>query len=220
MPDATNEKWSGLKARILSALALALVVISLLYVGGLPFMLLVLIAALIMMREWNNLVINNSALERTLGMAYVAVPCACLIWLRGLESGLALTLCLIAIVCATDIGAFFAGRQIGGPKLAPSISPNKTWAGLGGGVLCAAIASAIAHSFVPFPATLLGAIGLGALLAVLAQGGDLLESWMKRRAGVKDSGTLLPGHGGLLDRADGYIFTLPMFALLLWLQGI
>jgi phosphatidate cytidylyltransferase len=123
-------------------------------------------------------------------------------YLRGLPSGLALTLWTLAIVWATDIGAYFAGRAIGGPKLAPRISPAKTWAGLGGGVVAAGIVGLLIAVCAGLPSAL---HWLAAPLAVAAQAGDLFESWLKRRAGVKDSGRLLPGHGGALDRLDGVV---------------
>lgn len=134
------------------------------------------------------------------GLLYAGLPAFGLLLLRAGPHGFALTLWTLAIVWATDIGAYFSGRAIGGPKLAPALSPNKTWAGLGGGVVSALVVGAgIALAF-ELPRVLLG---LGAPLAVLAQIGDLFESWLKRRAGVKDSGRLLPGHGGALDRLDG-----------------
>ena len=115
-----------------------------------------------------------------------------------------LVLWAMVVTWATDIGAYAAGRAIGGPKLAPAISPNKTWAGLAGGVAAAALFGWLIAS------TEILALGqpfvlLGGLMAVLAQAGDLYESWEKRRAGVKDSGAILPGHGGVLDRIDGLL---------------
>ena len=106
------------------------------------------------------------------------------------------------VTWATDILAYFAGRSIGGPKLAPRISPNKTWAGLAGGVAGAALLGWLtARNFEMEPIF----HWLGGPMALIAQAGDLYESWVKRRAGVKDSGTLLPGHGGVLDRLDGLL---------------
>jgi phosphatidate cytidylyltransferase len=137
-----------------------------------------------------------------LGLVYAGLPTLGLIYLRDQPNGLALALWTLAIVWATDIGAYFAGRSIGGPRLAPRLSPNKTWAGLGGGVLGALCIGALIASAFDLPRLLLV---LGAPLAVLAQAGDLFESWLKRRAGVKDSGRLLPGHGGALDRLDGVV---------------
>ncbi len=180
-------------------------------------------AALMMMREWNGLTEREGPLWRFAGLFYVSIPCASLIWMRGIRSdadlhaGMKLVLYVMFAVWATDIGAYFAGRKIGGPKLAPVISPNKTWAGLGGGIGGAAVVGGIVPSLHALPAVRFSAAsGLAALLAIVAQAGDLFESSLKRRVGAKDSGTLIPGHGGLLDRVDGLIFTLPLFALLVF----
>ena len=148
----------------------------------------------------------------SLGIFYVFVPVMALIFLRQQQpGGLLLAFWTLSLVWATDIGAYFAGRSIGGPKLAPRISPSKTWAGLGGGVLAALILGFVLHRFAGLPIQLAAASGL---LAVAAQLGDLLESAMKRRAGVKDSGTLLPGHGGVMDRLDGVVAAAPLAAAL------
>lgn len=136
------------------------------------------------------------------GVLYAGLPAICLLFLREQPQGIGLTLWTLAAVWATDIGAYFAGRTIGGPKLAPAISPNKTWAGLAGGVLAAAIVGALLVYTLELP---IGLALLGGPMAVLAQVGDLYESWLKRRAGVKDSGSLLPSHGGVLDRLDGLV---------------
>lgn len=148
----------------------------------------------------------------SLGIFYVFVPVMALIFLRQQQpGGLLLAFWALSLVWATDIGAYFAGRSIGGPKLAPRVSPSKTWAGLGGGVLAALILGFVLHRFAGLPIQLAAASGL---LAVAAQLGDLLESAMKRRAGVKDSGTLLPGHGGVMDRLDGVVAAAPLAAAL------
>ena len=147
-----------------------------------------------------------------LGIPYVCVPVMALLFLRDqapANYGLLLAFWSLALVWATDVGAYFAGRAIGGPKLAPRVSPSKTWAGLAGGVLAALILGFILHRFEQLPIQLAAASGL---LAVAAQLGDLLESGMKRRAGVKDSGTLLPGHGGVMDRLDGVVAAAPLAA--------
>lgn len=143
----------------------------------------------------------------TAGVLYCGLPAVALLWLRGQADGVALTAWVLFVVWATDIAAFFAGRAIGGARLAPTISPNKTVAGLVGGVVAAAVVGGAAAGlldvrFSPYPLTL---TVTAAVLALLAQGGDLFESWLKRRARVKDSGTLLPGHGGVLDRLDGLV---------------
>ena len=150
------------------------------------------------------------------GTLYVGIPALALVWLRTqAPAGSMHLLWLLLVVWATDIFAYLVGRTLGGPKLAPRISPGKTWSGLCGGVVGAGLTGGVA-------AMALGAgFGLaamvGALLALVGQGGDLFESALKRQAGVKDSGHLIPGHGGLLDRIDGLVFAAPVFAGLVWL---
>ena len=150
------------------------------------------------------------------GVPYVALPIMALLWIRMQEDGLLLAFWALSLVWATDIGAFFAGRNFGGPKVAPSISPNKTWSGLIGGMIAALLLGWGLTSYYDLPFQLAMA---SPGLALLAQVGDFFESWMKRRAGVKDSGTILPGHGGVLDRLDGVVTSLPVAALLIWHLG-
>jgi len=224
-PNEEPFRWEELRTRVISGAALAAVALLALWLGGWLFMLLILIAAMLMIHEWNNLTGRDNPLWRVAGLLYVAVPCASMIWLRGVtaasdpHAGAKLVLFILLVVWATDIGAYFAGRKIGGPKLAPRISPSKTWAGLGGGVLSAAIVGAFSSFFTPYPPSFIACMDTGALLAIVAQAGDLFESWLKRRAGAKDSGNLIPGHGGLLDRVDGLVFTTPIFAWLVYLSG-
>lgn len=147
------------------------------------------------------------------GLLYTGLPAFSLLWLRSFpdEQGFLLAFWALAVVWSTDIGAFFAGRAFGGPKVAPSISPNKTWAGLIGGMIAALALGWALENYAGLDWHLALA---SPLLAILAQVGDFFESWMKRRAGVKDSGTLLPGHGGVLDRLDGVVTSAPAAALL------
>lgn len=153
------------------------------------------------------------------GALYICVPMLSLLYLREQAGvmGLLLAFWALGLVWATDIGAYFAGRSIGGPKLAPRISPGKTWSGLAGGVVAALAFGFLLHVLAGLPIRLAAASGV---LAVVAQAGDLFESWLKRRAGVKDSGTLLPGHGGLLDRLDGAVAAAPLAALLVAMPGL
>lgn len=147
------------------------------------------------------------------GIIYICLPVVSLMFLRGqlpYAYGLLLTFWALSLVWATDIGAYFAGRSIGGPKLAPRVSPSKTWSGLMGGVLAALVTGFLLYRLASLPIQLAAASGL---LAVAAQLGDLFESGMKRRAGVKDSGRLLPGHGGVMDRLDGVVAAAPLAAL-------
>ncbi len=138
------------------------------------------------------------------GVLYIALPVMCLIALRRPEfGGLALIVWLFAVIWAGDTAAWWAGRRFGGPKLAPSWSPGKTWSGLAGGLVAAGLAGAAASAAFDGP----GGAGFAAGLLVGAAGaaGDLFESGCKRRFGVKDSGRLIPGHGGLLDRVDALL---------------
>ncbi len=138
-----------------------------------------------------------------LGLVYVAVPCAGFIILRqAAPGGWAAILYLLIVVWATDIAAYFGGRSLGGPKLWPRLSPKKTWSGALSGLAAAIVAGGLVAW-----ATGTGAVGTGLVLAaplsIASQAGDLLESALKRRFGVKDSGRIIPGHGGVLDRMDG-----------------
>jgi phosphatidate cytidylyltransferase len=152
------------------------------------------------------------------GLAYVGLACFSLILFSAPLFGMTPAILLIAGVIGTDVGAYFAGRSIGGPKIAPRISPSKTWSGLFGGMMGAGLMMVVIQAGIyAFRGGNAGdgdvylAYGwsrlmlTGAALAVVAQMGDFFESWMKRRAGVKDSGRLIPGHGGLFDRTDGLI---------------
>lgn len=147
------------------------------------------------------LAVIGSNLRLGAGLLYLGLASLAIIFLRE-QGGVVLTFWTLAIVWATDIGAYFSGKTIGGPKLAPQFSPNKTWAGLVGGVICATLVSAIFAFQTALPFLI---VPLAALFAVVAQLGDLFESWLKRRADVKDSSNLFPGHGGALDRLDGLL---------------
>jgi phosphatidate cytidylyltransferase len=151
-----------------------------------------------------------------LGAAYVSAPCATLVWLRLAPQGAERVTYLFACVWAADTGAFLAGTLIGGPRILPAVSPKKTWAGLIVGAALATVAGgALAWAF-RWPGLISKTFGAG-LLGVAALGGDLLESALKRRYGVKDSGALIPGHGGLLDRVDGLMLAALAHATKVWL---
>ena len=151
-----------------------------------------------------------------LGLLYAGAMVVSVCVLRhSLFLGATAVLWLFAIVWGTDIMAYFGGRLIGGPKLCPPISPGKTWSGFATGVLCGALAGVgvVAFSVTPGEAALLPVLALGLVASAVSQGGDLFESAIKRYYGVKDSGRLIPGHGGAMDRLDGFIFA-AMFAAL------
>jgi phosphatidate cytidylyltransferase len=147
------------------------------------------------------------------GVLYLAVPTVALIWMRGADTGVEMLIWLLVIVWATDIAAIFAGKSIGGPKLWPRISPNKTWSGAIAGLLAAAVVGAITAALRE-KATLAIMIPLSVGLSAISQLGDLAESAIKRYYGVKDTGTLIPGHGGILDRIDGLLLALPAAAVI------
>jgi phosphatidate cytidylyltransferase len=211
----TVARFGGLGGGLASAsvAGLGLVVVVLAASGRPSEALLALIAGALAagLIAWR---LGASPLWIGLGAAYLALPALALIWLRGLpQFGLQIVVWLLAVVWTTDILAYLVGRNVGGPRLAPSISPGKTWSGLCGGVLAAALAGAVT-AWAIGSERLLQAAGLGGVLAVVSQIGDLIESMLKRRAGVKDSGTLIPGHGGVLDRLDGLVLAAPVLALL------
>jgi phosphatidate cytidylyltransferase len=153
------------------------------------------------------------------GLAYAALSGISLALLRGSDqSGLVAILFLFAVVWATDIIAYFVGRAIGGPKLAPAISPGKTWSGAIGGAVggvCAGMLLSTIAGTSPSLATFATAL----ILSVISQAGDLFESWVKRRKGVKDSGNIIPGHGGVMDRVDGLVAAAFALYLLGWASG-
>ena len=153
------------------------------------------------------------------GALWVTLPCICLLWLaRGGPNGRVTLLWLLAVVWATDIGAYVIGRTLGGPRLAPHWSPRKTWAGLAGGAACAALVGWTTVLWLGISPAL-PLVLLSAGLAIVEQFGDLAESLAKRRFGVKDSSGLIPGHGGLLDRLDGLLAVIPVVALLTLIAG-
>ncbi len=152
------------------------------------------------------------------GLAYAGLPAIALIWLRAQPDGFALVMWTMALVWATDIFAYFAGRAIGGPKIWIAVSPNKTWAGLVGGMLGAGLFSALFGLYRGWPISFVLLLLMGMALAVVAQAGDFFESWLKRRAGVKDSGRILAGHGGMMDRVDGLVPVACLVALWFGLQ--
>jgi len=154
------------------------------------------------------------------GIPYVGLAAVSLVWLRQQPgSGGANVIVLLLIVWASDIGAYVAGRAIGGPRLAPAISPGKTWSGAAGGLVAAAVVGLAASAILGNSGLHGRPAGLAVLVGVVSQAGDLFESQLKRHFGVKDSGTMIPGHGGLLDRLDAVLTAAPATALLALVLG-
>ena len=212
-PTRRIERHKGLLLRILSAVVLGPVVLAAIWFGFPWIDLVAALAAPLMVSEWAGLT-RRRPLMRLLAIGYTLAALVALLWLRhqpvhGRETVTWIVLC----IWATDIGAYIVGRSAGGAKLAPRISPGKTWSGLVGGMAWAAVASAaLGYAFDLGDTFALAGIGAG--LAVVGQIGDLVESAAKRSAGLKDSGTLIPGHGGLLDRIDGLVAVLVVVALI------
>ena len=203
----TTATKSDLWTRIGSAIILFAIAGTALWFGGLAFGLLLLVGGALVLVEWFQLVKRMTlgggakAALNALGPILVLGAMAGLWFIRD-QLGMTAALWVFGMVWATDIGAYFAGRAFGGARLAPKISPSKTWSGLVGGMVAALIASATIGD----RAGIIGVpLWIGLFMGLLAQLGDLAQSWMKRRAGVKDSGKLIPGHGGLFDRVDGVL---------------
>ncbi len=150
--------------------------------------------------------------DAALGVIYIGVPGLCLIWLRSTDQGQWWTLMLFAITWSADIAAYAVGNALKGPKLWPRFSPNKTWSGFFGGLLAAMVTGALVAAQARFQLNLTAAAFVGLAGGLATMGGDLWESMLKRRFGVKDSGDLIPGHGGLLDRVDGLMFAVVIIA--------
>jgi phosphatidate cytidylyltransferase len=138
------------------------------------------------------------------GVFYAGFPAVAAIWLRGADLGLQAMIFLIVVVATADTAAFLCGRLMGGPLLSPRISPNKTWAGFIGALIASAIVGGLFWLAVP-GGSVFRLAATGAVLALVAQAGDLAESALKRRFGAKDAGSILPGHGGVMDRVDGLL---------------
>jgi phosphatidate cytidylyltransferase len=190
-----------LAIRTLTGAILVLIALLAAYVGEDLFALLVAMVATAMFYEWTRIVRGWGFGWCVSGFFYALLPALALLWVRE-HGGFDLLLWAFIVTWSTDIGAYFAGRRFGKRKLAASISPNKTIEGLYGGMAAAtlcggawALGAGLGKPLLAFPP----------LLAIAAQMGDLFESWMKRRAGIKDSGNWLPGHGGFLDRLDGLV---------------
>lgn len=223
-PKPTLKPRSDLGVRTLSSVAMMSVAIAAIWIGGYAFMALVIFVGLGVFWEFFRLVTGfaKDGLSRIIwtvfGLFYVGLACFTLLVFSAQFFGMTPAIMLIAGVIGTDVGAYFAGRTFGGPKIAPRISPSKTWSGLLGGMAGAGLTMVAIQAIIYW--TREGGLGhddiyltygwqrlllTGVVLAAVAQSGDFFESWMKRRAGVKDSGRLIPGHGGLFDRTDGLI---------------
>ncbi len=225
MSKAANAK-SDLKIRSFSAIVMVAITAAAFWIDGYALIAFIGLIAAILLWEFWGLISKavQSFPARTawmvFGVLYVGVACFTLLFLSSPWIGRTAALVPIIGVIATDVGAYFTGRTFGGPKIAPKISPSKTWSGLIGGMIASGFAVIIVQSFylskdtMAVPYYHLMQFAAGAVIAVVAQAGDFAESHLKRRAGVKDSSNLIPGHGGFLDRLDGLLAVLFSMGLL------
>lgn len=207
----------NLVQRVLAALVLIPLALGVAYAGGWLWAGLVTLVSVGLFLEWRSIV-GQRAGWIAIGLVYaLAALAASVLVRRDAEWGFAALIFILLIVWVTDIGGYAFGRTIGGTKLWPSVSPKKTWAGAVGGTLLSIFVALV------FALSGLGKMGplvaLAAVLTVLSQLGDLFESAVKRKFGVKDSGQIIPGHGGLLDRLDGYVFAVVAAAVVGLLRG-
>lgn len=203
--------WADLKLRAISGILLVAFVLALTITHPYSFDAMVLVMALLLWREWAGLTRTRHALFLPLGVLYIGGACLALIYLR--HANLNILLALFAIVWTGDIAAYFTGKRFGKHIIAPSISPGKTWEGLAGSIIASAAVAAWLGNVAPLPHAILGAV-----LAVVGLMGDMFESALKRRIGVKDSGTLIPGHGGLFDRVDALLPCAILAAVALYIR--
>jgi phosphatidate cytidylyltransferase len=218
---------NNLSLRIVSSAVLAPLAIIVAWLGGWVFVLFWAVAACIVLFEWTRIVTRSGDAATyagflawmVAGLLYAGVlALAPAILRRDPSLGFAAILFLFAVVWATDIAAYFAGRAVGGPKLWPAVSPNKTWSGAIGGVIGALVAGLAVLKVAGVPVGVgLAIVALG--LSVASQAGDLLESAFKRHFGAKDAGHLIPGHGGAMDRLDGFLTAVAAAVMVGLLRG-
>ncbi len=202
--QADDRGARNLLMRVLTALVLIPVAVFVAYIGGWLWLALVALVSIGLFVEW-KMIVGNRAGWIAIGIAYAVAAFLASVAVRLDQVwGFAALMFILLVVWMTDIGGYFAGRGIGGPKLWPRVSPKKTWAGAVGGVV---LSLAVAAGFAAFGiGRLVPLLLLATVLTVLSQLGDLFESAVKRKFGVKDSSQIIPGHGGLLDRLDGFVF--------------
>lgn len=224
---AGEEQGAGLRGkseltqRVISASVMAVAAIAIAWYGSWPFALVWCVLAAAVAYEWGRIVRtgNGSVQWLVTGLVYAALLALCTILVRGQGSlGFVAILYMFAVVWMTDIGAYFAGRTFGGPKFAPTISPKKTWSGVIGGLAAGTLCSLAVLKFAGIAIAPAHVI-LSLILGITVVFGDLFESFLKRRFGVKDAGSLIPGHGGFLDRLDGFIAAIIVAALVGLVRG-
>ncbi len=207
------KSYDNLKQRIISSIVLIIFAVYAIFYSKNLFIFFALAITIIMVEEWLSMMKNmpDQNKWRLIGFFYILIPIYSVIQIRMYDSDILFW--MFSVIWATDIFAYFAGKNLGGAKLAPHISPNKTWAGLFGGVFASVIIGFLS-SFM-FKGGIVFFVFISAFLSVVEQASDLLESKFKRIFGVKDSGNLIPGHGGVLDRLDGMMLVAPVVLILI-----
>ncbi|MGL9718118.1 MAG: phosphatidate cytidylyltransferase [Wolbachia sp.] len=197
--------------RVLSSIVLLLIFSFATYFSDLSFYLLIFSIAVLSSFEWYNLTRGNRILY-VFALLLIALPNASLIYLYNLPQGKYALVWLILTIWSIDITAYLFGKNFGGARICPIISPGKTWSGLLGAILAGIVCTIFGSIFLGLFSIFYSPI-IGLVIAILAQLGDFTESLIKRAYNVKDSGSMIPGHGGVLDRMDSFIFTAPLVAI-------
>jgi len=222
---------NNLAVRAAAALVMAPLALAVTWWGGWPFVVFWMAAGIVVFIEWTALTVHSSAggaawvgrrwLWILAGLVYAVLLVLATVVLRlDSTAGLVGILFLFAVVWMTDVAAYFAGRALQGPKLWPKVSPNKTWSGAIGGAV-AGTAGGVAVAAAGGFGAIAAVVAVAFILSLVSQAGDLAESALKRRFGVKDASLLIPGHGGLLDRLDGFAAAVVVAALLgIWRGGL
>lgn len=212
---------SNFGLRFISAIILVPIVLFICYLGGFYYNMFIISIAVLMAFEWENITKNNININtkifwkyfwKIFGVGYIVLPTASLIYIRTIEQGYEIIVWMFVIIWCTDIFAYLGGRFFKGPKLIPFISPNKTWSGLFSGVTAGTLAGLIIVN--TFNGNAEDFLIITFIISIYSQIGDLLESFIKRQFNTKDSGSVIPGHGGVLDRVDGIVLVAPKVALL------
>lgn len=201
------------KQRVISALVMIPLAVYAIFYSKSVFLFAAVAIAILMTIEWMDItkVAPDQKKWRLIGFFYILIPIFSVIKIRFYDVDILFW--MFAIIWSTDIFAFFAGRILGGPKLMPAVSPNKTWSGLAGGLVASVLIGLM--SSLMFKGGVLFFVFFSAVLSLIEQASDLFESKIKRIFGVKDSGNIIPGHGGVLDRLDGMMFTAPVVLILI-----
>ncbi len=214
--------WMGL-----SAGTGLLYVIYLKSTGAVPPETLEVVGALLLLTVMGGTVLTGGAARIGqlaivwLGIMYIPFLMGTILLIRGIPGGARWILYLLALTWIVDAGGYFVGKAFGRHKMAPTLSPGKTWEGAVGGAVAGIIFSLLVVSWLPAPLTRTAVFWIGLLLSISGQIGDLVESSFKRQAGVKDSGLLFPGHGGMLDKVDSLIFNAPvLYGVLIFYEGL